>query len=216
MLRSWPYDTGWCVATMRLSHLTPQEAWTMPIDRTFEYNRRIDLLRKYHEHRYFMKLPSYMWVHCSKDHLQYLHDNYHFVVTDRRDKKERALSYAIAMISNFYTLRQKEQVENFKAGEFTKELGDMIVYDFDALERAKKVMTTPGIDYNHVWYEDLTELEDKFEILGEIGFDDWKNYIKLTDRKKLPYNIGHMIDKKSYITNIDFFDEWFQENFGDG
>jgi hypothetical protein len=119
------------------------------------------------------------------------------------------------MISNFYTLREEDQVKNFKAGEFTQELGDMIVYDFKALVRAKEVMKTSGIDHTHVWYEDVAGLEDKFAILGQMGYDDWEDYIRPTDRGELPYKIGHMIDKESYITNIDFFNDWFQQNFGD-
>jgi hypothetical protein len=161
-----------------------------------------------------MKLPAAMWLHCDAEHLQYLHDTYHFVVVDRRDKRERALSYAIAMISNFYTLRQKDQIGNFTAGEFTEELGDMILYDFATLKLAKKAMNTPGIDHTHVWYEDIDVLEDKFEILGQMGYDDWEDYIKPKDRDALPYKIGQAIDKDSYITNIDFFNDWFQQNIG--
>lgn len=216
MIRAWPYDTGWCVRTMRLSHLTPHEAWTLPIDRTFEYNRRIDLLKKYHHHRYFVKMPSYFWLHCDQEHLDYLYENYHFIVTDRRDKRDRALSYAVAMISNWFTVRHKEQIENFVAGEFTEELGDMILYDFKALETAKEVLAnTPGVDYNVVWYEDVAALEDKFEVLGQLGFSDWERYVRPLDRNRLPYKIGHMIDKESHVTNIEFFNEWFAKHFPD-
>lgn len=214
MLRNWVYDTGWSVATTRLSHLSPHEAWHMEINRKFEYNRRIELLQKYHDQTYFIKFPAYFWLHCDDEHLQYLHDNYHFVITDRRDKRERALSYAIAIISNWFTVRRDGQEKLFQPGEFTEEIGDMILYDFRALEEAKRVvMNTPGVAYHSLWYEDMVSYEDRYEILGEeLGFEDWRNYVKGNDRKRLPKKVGDLIDKDSYITNIGDFNEWVQDN----
>jgi len=214
-MRSWMYDTGSSIATLRLTHLTEQASQEILIDLTFEYNRRIDLLKKYHHHLYFMKFSSVVWTYASRSHLQYLYDNYHFIVVDRRNKRERALSYAISLNSNFFTLRHKKDIQKFIIGEFTQKMGDLIVHDFNSLARAKKMVLVPEITSTEVWYEDFENLENKFEILGTLGFHDWEKYIKPTDHDELPYKVGNMIDKESYITNIDFFNDWFQQNFGD-
>ena len=214
MLRNWAYDTGSSVATIRLSHMSPLDAWHLKIDHKFEYNRRIDLLKKYHNQMYFVKFPADFWLYCDYDKLQYLYDNYHFVVIDRKDKRERALSYAISIISNWFTIRKEGQEKLFIPGEFTKEMGYIIRHDFWALEVAKaKVMNTSGVDYDLLWYEDMIQYDDRFEILGSmLGLRDWKNFIKEDDRNTLSRKVGDLIDKNSYITNLGEFDEWVHNN----
>jgi hypothetical protein len=213
MLRNWLYDTGSGVSNIRLSHMTPYQEWDMDINRTFEFHRRIDLLKKYHTTKYLVKFPADFWLHCDKEHLEYLYENYHFIITDRRDDVERALSYAIAINSNWFTMRKDSDRNKFVKGEFTDKMAELIKHDFLSLASAKhQIISAPNTEYTLLEYEDFTVSHNPFAILGE-WFDDWQDYVTEEDQKKLPTRIGGVINKQDYITNWDIFNDWINCNF---
>ena len=213
MLRLWLYDSSWDIGTIRLTHMTEQEARALPINRGFETNRRIDLLRKYHEQQYFMKLCPEVFLAGGQEQLEYLRENYHMIVVDRKDKMERALSHAIALNSNFYTMRSKQDVARFRYDRFDCEIGGIIADDFMNFHEAKRVImeSRNGFSWEQVYYEDIVgpgnQNVNAFVFTRKLGFNDWYEYSVPGDT--VPYQIAAHIDKRSYITNIDEFDQWF-------
>jgi hypothetical protein len=213
MLRMWLYDSSWDIGKIRLTHMTEQNARILPISRGFEMDRRVSLLQKYHNQKYFMKMCPEVFLTCSGSHLDYIRENYHLIVIDRKNKRERALSHAIALISNFYTMRDKNDLVRFRHGQFTGEIGNIIADDFLNYHEARKTILDSRNcwSWDQIFYEDIVGYGDAnvdmTAAIRQLGFNDWHQYT--TPGEPIPFRISAHLNKRSYITNIDEFDRWF-------
>jgi hypothetical protein len=209
ILRNWMYDTGTDIDYFRTG-MTEQQARNMPIDRTFEYERRFELLRKYvHRNgRYFMKIDSRVWTaNLSQESWTNLHVGYKPIIVERRDKREVALSHAIALNSNFYAMRSDDEStsQKFVKGPLTGDMAHIIADDLFAFYDAKKLIMDSPLEYIHIEYEDVLEEPD---YIKRYVFTDYDDYVE--DFESPFYRIANFIDKDAYITNIDYFNEWFE------
>lgn len=214
MLRMWLYDSGWDIGKIRLTHMTEQDARLLPIDHGFEMDRRVDLLQKYHEQKYFVKMCPEVFLTCSQNRLRYIKENYRLIVIDRKNKWERALSHAIALNSNFYTMRAEEDVTQFRPGAFTSEIGDIITDDFLYFHEAKKRIMDIRNDFvwDLIFYEDIIASIEAdagaYHALRHLGINDWHKYIIPGDT--VPHRIADHMNKQAYITNVADFEKWFK------
>ena len=207
VLRNWMYDTGTDIDYIRTG-MTEQQVRNMPIDRTFEYERRFELLRKYvhRNRRYFMKIDSRVWTaNLSQESWTNLHVGHKPIIIERRDKREVALSHAIALNSNHYAIRVADDCQKFVKGPLTGDMAHIIADDLFSFYDAKKLIMDSPLEYLHVEYEDVVEEPD---YIKRYLFPDYDEYVK--DFKSPFHRIGNFINKEDYITNLDYFNEWFE------
>ena len=209
ILRNWMYDTGTDIDYFRTG-MTEQQAMNMPIDKTFEYERRFELLKRYQNRRYFMKIDSRVWTaNLSQENWTNLHVGYKPIIVERRDKREVALSHAIALNSNFYAMRTNDDCQKFVMGPFTGDMAHIIADDLFSFYDAKKLIMDSPLEYVHIEYEDVVEDSD---YISRYLFSDYDEYVK--DFQAPFQRIANFIDKEAYITNMDEFDRWFTDMEG--
>lgn len=209
ILRNWMYDTGTDIDYFRTG-MTEQQARNLPVDRTFEYERRFELLRKYHNRKYFMKIDSRVWTaNLSQESWTNLHVGHKPIIIERRNKREVALSHAIALNSNFYAMRSDHDYHKFEKGPFTGDMAHVIADDLFSFYDAKKLIMDSPLEYMHIEYEDVVEEPD---YIKQYLFSDYDDYV---DHYESPFRrISHFINKEDYITNMDEFDRWFESMEG--
>lgn len=142
-----------------------------------EFQRRFDLLIKYEAKIFGIKA---MANQIPNNVLRYWNDKgFHFILIERRDLLDQILSETIANRTRVYSGKHKRS-------EYQPYHVELSALDC-SLKRYKEVYFNRKKDikriYKTIYYEDFAALENKFEVLHLLGFDDWRDYVNVSDPK---------------------------------
>lgn len=206
--RNWIYDTGKGIARIRLTH---DQERKLEISEGVLVRQRLDLIEKYQHQKYLFKLYPWFLKHAKENQLTNLFDNFHFILIDRHNTREMALSHTIAMNSELYTIRYPHEVQDMVQGVFIPESHGAVIRDtYDSFQSAKIEIKNRAKHVHEVWYEDILKYENPYQFLTELGVRNWEHLILPQD--KLPHRIASLIDKESMIDNIEDFNTWCLAN----
>ncbi len=206
--RNWIYDTGEGISRIRLTHAQERE---IKLDDSILVKQRLQLIEKYQKQKYLFKLYPWFLEHATKNQLAHLFNDFRFILIDRHNTREMALSHTIAMNSELYTIRHPQDAQDMVRGVFVPDSHGVVIRNtYDSFQSAKTEIKNRAKHVHEIWYEDILKYENPYQFLEELGIDYWNSLIRPKD--KLPYRISSLIDKESMIDNIEDFNRWSLAN----
>lgn len=164
--------------------------------------KRFEFLQKYNDHLYFFKIHPHQ---INDEIFSYLNNEYKFICIERRDKLEQFLSTSLALHFNIW---HSENPVNVKENS--------IIIDRDRFDSFKS-LTAAYKKYKHqikhlhstIYFEDAVTLNNRYEILSKIQFNDWEDTVKEFNIMKTENTYEK--NKIRFFINKDEIREWMDE-----
>ncbi len=214
----WPFDTAKTIGNLQVTDGIQDRHFTKEFMK-LEHERRLNLLKKYPNQQFIIKLMSQSTPEYCFDYLVN-ETNYEFVLLERKDLLDHMLSWYIAMDNDIWNLWAFDH-ESYKYTENYREIYDKKYhFDYPVFEYMKE-----RIEYYYskrrklkwsrihstIFYEDFSHYNN-LEVLTALGIDDFSE-VKVSDEKLasfLPMKLSTKEQKIDMFDNIDEVKEWIR------
>ena len=153
----WPFDTAKTIGILRVNNGIEGRHFTEEFMK-LEHERRLNLLKKYHDQQFIIKLMSQSTPEYCFDYLENETD-LEFVLIERKDLLDHVLSWYIAIDSdiwNFWTF----DAESFKYTECYREIYEKKYhFDYPVFEYMKKRM-----EYYHTRKKTIKRIHSQLKV----------------------------------------------------
>ena len=167
--------------------------------------KRVKLLKST-KHNYFVH--SHAWpLHNAA--LEYLTNDVACVRTARRNRFDQILSYGLAYHTKIFRRVQGSAAPVIVENSIV--MPENVIKDLILRIKKWDELNTRWTTFPIVYYEDFLELESPIDVLGFLGFADYKEFVKYDELSKMSIK-AYPTDKEKYFSNIDQIRKLYDES----